>query len=169
MTRLAPASSNAWPSSAVFKPPPTWQGRRFAIISIKARLSPWRMAASRSINCTIGYFEKRSIQYSKSSKASLSVSPCTSWTMRPPIKSIEGISICSLYGCLKMSAGQAHADAGAQQFGFERAGVGDAEVEDAGGEGGVGLAAHCAVAEDLGEVGRGAGASRGDDGNLHGG
>src|ERR1700731_3628694 len=132
MTRLAPASSSAWPSSAVFRPPPTWQGRRLAIISIKARLSPWRMAASRSINWTTGYLEKRSIQYSKSSKASLSFSPCTSWTMRPPIKSIEGISICSLYGCLEWSAGQADTDAGALEFGLERAGVGDAEVEDAG-------------------------------------
>src|SRR6266478_918362 len=53
------------------------------------------MAASRSMSCTTGYFEKRSIQYSKSSKASLSFSPWTSWTMRPPMRSIEGISIRS--------------------------------------------------------------------------
>src|SRR5574338_356487 len=35
-----------------------------------ARLSPVPIAASRSINCTSGYFANRSIQYSKSSKSS---------------------------------------------------------------------------------------------------
>ena len=89
--------------------------------------------------------------------------------MRPPIKSIEGISICSLCGCMKDSTGQADADASALQLGFERAGVGDAEVEDAGGERGVSLAAVGIVAEDLGEVRGGPRAARGDDGDLHGG
>src|ERR1700722_16984691 len=154
MTRLAPASSSARPSSAVFNPPPTWQGRRLAIISIRARLSPWRMAASRSINCTMGYLEKRSIQYSKSSKASLSFSPCTSWTMRPPIKSIEGISMCSLYGCMKVSAGPADADDCASHLGLEREGVADGEVEYAGGERHIGLAAILASTEALGDVSR---------------
>src|SRR5258708_36436867 len=93
MTRFAPASRRIRPSSAVLRPPPTWHGRRFAIISMRLRFSPWRIAASRSISWTIGYFEKRSIQYSKSSKASFSFSPWTSWTMRPPMRSIEGISI----------------------------------------------------------------------------
>src|SRR5205814_4670149 len=45
----------------------------------------------------MGYLEKRSIQYSKSSKASFSFSPWTSWTIRPPMRSIEGISIRSSF------------------------------------------------------------------------
>ena len=44
----------------------------------RARLSPVPMAASRSINCTSGYFANRSIQNSKSSKSSAFFSPCTS-------------------------------------------------------------------------------------------
>jgi len=52
------------------------------------------------------------------------------------------------------------------EFEFEGAGVGDAEVEDAGGEGGVGFAAAWGVAEYFGEVLGGAGATGGDDGDL---
>ncbi len=44
------------PSSAVLRPPPTWQGSRLQIISISARFSPCRIAASRSISWTSGYF-----------------------------------------------------------------------------------------------------------------
>ena len=77
-----------------------------------------------------------SIQYSKSSKARRSFSPCTSWTMRPPSRSMEGISMGASRECRR------------RKFRFEGAGARDAEVEDAGGERGVGLAAR----EDIGEV-----------------
>src|ERR1039458_1126449 len=96
MIRRAPASSSLRPSSAVFSPPPTWHGSRPQIISISTRFSPCRMAASRSINCTSGYFANRSIQYSKSSNASFSFSPWTNCTIRPPSKSIEGINMALL-------------------------------------------------------------------------
>ncbi len=61
--------------------------------------------------------------------------------------------------------GEAHGDAGGGEVLLEGARVGDAEVEDAGGEGGVGFAA----GEDVGEVRGGAGAAGGDDGDVDGG
>src|ERR1035441_5228009 len=96
MTRRAPTSSSLRPSSAVLSPPPTWHGSRPQMLSISARFSPCRMAASRSISCTSGYFANRSIQYSKSSNASFSFSPWTNCTIRPPSKSIEGINMALL-------------------------------------------------------------------------
>src|ERR1700710_3313736 len=66
--------------------------------------------------------------------------------------------------CGYKSAGKAAGDACVLQFGFEGSGVGDAEVKDAGGEGGVGFAAR----KDLGEVSGGACATAGDDGDLDG-
>src|ERR1700678_2587803 len=63
------------------------------------------------------------------------------------------------------SAWEPHWNAALGQLFFERAGAGDAEVEDAGGESGVGLAG----AEDFGEVGDGACASGGYDGDADGG
>ena len=55
----------------------------------------------------------------------------------------------------RRSARQAHTDAGALELRFECARVRDAEVEDAGGEGGVGTAG----TEDVCKVLRGAGAA----------
>jgi hypothetical protein len=49
-------------SQTLRMPPPVWQGSRWQIMAISSRLSPRPMAASRSISCTRGYAEKRSIQ-----------------------------------------------------------------------------------------------------------
>ncbi len=62
------------------------------------------------------------------------------------------------------SAWEPHGDAALGERLFERAGGGDTEVEDAGGESGVGLA----CAEDFGEVGDGACAARSDDRDADG-
>src|ERR1700739_1659920 len=47
------------------------------------------------MSCTSGKRENFSIQYSKSSNERRSFSPCTSCTILPPIKSIEGISMAA--------------------------------------------------------------------------
>ena len=62
----------------------------------------------------------------------------------------------------KESAWQPHGNAGLRQFLFERARARNAEVKDAGGERGIGFAAR----KDIGEMGDGARAARGDDGNA---
>src|SRR5687768_7138312 len=56
-------------------------------------LLPRDIAASRSISCTLENFANFAIQPSRSSDAIASFSPWTSWTTRPPWRSIEGISI----------------------------------------------------------------------------
>src|SRR5579863_6766436 len=64
---------------------------------------------------------------------------------------------------LKESAWQPHGNADLSELLFKRARGGDAEVEDAGGECGVGFA----TAKDVGKVGDGSGAARGNDGNAY--
>src|SRR5215813_953974 len=74
-------------------PPPMRQGSRLQIAAAMATLLPSPLAASRSISWTRGKRENRVIQTSGSAASIASFSPCTSWTMRPPCKSIDGINM----------------------------------------------------------------------------
>jgi len=98
-TRRAPSSNISRALSAVRNPPPTWQRRRCTRERTRSRLSPCPRAASRSTIWTSGYLEKRSNHGSKSSNSSAFFSPCTSWTILLPIKSMEGISTATSPGC----------------------------------------------------------------------
>ena len=69
MTRFAPRSRTFFADSIERIPPPTWHGSRRVKISRSPPLSPVPMAASRSISCTKGKLEKRSIHSSKLSNS----------------------------------------------------------------------------------------------------
>src|ERR1700732_1314044 len=78
--------------------------------------------------------------------------------MRPPMRSIEGISTA-----VSRSARQPHGNSGARDLSLKRADVCDSEMKDARGERSISGAAQ----EDVGEMLGVACAARSDDGNLY--
>ena len=71
------------------------QGSRLAICATSLSYCPAASPHPDRSTAPEDSFENFSIQYSKSSKARRSFSPCTSCTMRPPIRSIDGISMAT--------------------------------------------------------------------------
>ena len=59
----------------------------------RSSLSPASLAASRSISCTFGIPWNREIHDWMSVVSTASFSPCTSCTMRPPWRSMDGINM----------------------------------------------------------------------------
>jgi hypothetical protein len=94
------------------------------------------MAASRSMSWTSGYLRKTVDPVFEVVEGEAQLFALHELDDAAAQRSMEGISM------------GASRDAGVGQLFFERARAGNAEVEDAGGEGGVGLA----CAEDVGEV-----------------
>src|SRR4051812_29757002 len=148
ITLRAPPSSTARARSSERIPPPTRQGSCRQMPATIAPLSPSFFDASRSISCTFSKRAKRAIQPSKSSVATASRSPWTSWTMRPPCRSIEGMSISDPYRHIVLPE--------------ELLEIGDgvlAEVKDRRRQCGI----RAAGREDVEKVIEGAGAARRDD------
>src|SRR4051812_44610309 len=116
-----------------------------------ALLSPSFFAASRSISCTFSKRAKRAIQPSKSSVATANRSPWTSWTMRPPCRSMEGMSISDPHRHVVLPEELLEIGHGVL-----------AEVKDRCGQCGVRTAGR----EDVEKMIEGAGASRRDDGDI---
>ena len=103
---------------------------------MSARLSPCTLCCVQIDELHQGKREKRVIQYSKSSKARRSSSPRSSCTMRPPMRSIEGISTAASQECLRGAVPPSAPH------------IGDAEVKNAGSKRGIGFA----LLENLGEM-----------------
>ena len=89
----APSARVASARSRLRMPPPTRQGSTPQMCATSPGLSPAPFAASRSISCTFGRPLNRVTHASMSSVSMASRSPWTSWTILPPWRSIEGISI----------------------------------------------------------------------------
>ena len=157
MTACAPSPSTARACSTVRMPPPTRQGSGGADRARPAPRCLPRPRRRRGRSAAPGDTAQNfSIQPSRSSVSSASRSPCTSWTTRPPLRSMEGISMrgtvephghaCPRRNCLR------------SEHGVFR------EVEDRGRQRGVGAPG----GEHVDEVLEGAGAARRDDRDLHG-
>ena len=91
ITWVAPLGHPARPTVRI--PPPTRQGSSAQMCVTRSSLSPASLAASRSISCTFGIPWNREIHDWMSVVSTASFSPCTSCTMRPPWRSMDGINM----------------------------------------------------------------------------
>ena len=90
ITLTAPRDMASRAASMVRMPPPTRQGAMRQISRIRFRLSPFSMAASRSMTEISPKREKDSAKARGSSRSRTLARPETSWTALPSLRSIEG-------------------------------------------------------------------------------